>query len=226
MTTETAPVGHRRALVVRGGWDGHVPVEATDRFVPVLEKQGFGVTVSDTLDSYLDADAMAATDLVVNCWTMGVITNEQSRGLSAAVAAGTGLAGWHGGIVDAFRDAASYQLMTGGQFVHHPRGFVEYEVEFVPERSHHPIVAGLSPFSITTEQYYVHVDETNDVLATTRYVDDPDIPDLAGRVMPITWTRPWGAGKVFVTTIGHKLDDFDVPQVDAMIERGFAWASR
>ena len=42
--------GGRRALVVRGGWDGHVPVEATDRFLPYLKEIGFEVEVSDSLD--------------------------------------------------------------------------------------------------------------------------------------------------------------------------------
>jgi type 1 glutamine amidotransferase len=211
---------------VRGGWDGHIPVEASDRIVPQLEGDGFTVAVSDSLDAYLDADAMAATDLVVNCWTMGEITDDQVRGLAGAVAAGTGLAGWHGGIVDAFRATPLYHFVTGGQFVHHPRGFVEHEVTLVPEAADHPIVAGLKPFTITTEQYYVHTDPSNEVLAVTDYVDDPDVPGLVGRRMPVTWTRTWGAGKVFVTTVGHKMDDFDVPQVDAMIHRGMLWASR
>ena len=226
MTSEQTPTAPRRALVVRGGWNGHVPVEATDRYVPVLEGQGFDVTVSDTLDSYLDADALAATDLIVNCWTMGTITADQARGLAGAIAAGTGLAGCHGGIVDSFRDQTLYQLMTGGQFVHHPRGFVEYQVDIVPGRFDHPIVAGLDSFSVTTEQYYLHVDPSNDVLATTAYIDDPDVPGLAGRLTPVVWTRPWGAGRVFVNAIGHKMDDFDVPEVDAIITRGFEWASR
>ncbi len=212
--------------MVRGGWNGHVPVEATDRFVPYLREAGFDVRVSDDLDAYLDVDDLAATDLVVPCWTMGTITPEQARGLADAVAAGTGLAGWHGGIVDSFRTELRWHFVTGAQFVHHPSGFVGYDVEFTPGLGDHPIVGGLEPFSIVTEQYYVHADPSNDVLATTRYVDDPDVPGLAGRVMPVAWTRTWGAGRVFVTTIGHRLDDLAVPQVDAMLRRGMAWASR
>jgi len=44
--------------------------------------------------------------------------------------------------------------------------------------------------------------------------------------MPVTWTRRWGAGRVFVTAIGHSLADLEVPQVDAMIRAGMAWAAR
>ena len=92
----------KRALVVHGGWEGHVPVPvpASDRYVRVLKEAGFGVTVSDSLDSYLDEVLLAATDLVVQCCPMGTITSRQADGLSRAVRSGTGFAGWHGGIVE------------------------------------------------------------------------------------------------------------------------------
>ena len=211
------------ALVVRGGWKGHVPGAASDRYAQVLKKSGFDVTVSGSLDSYLDAALLAATDLVVQCWTMGTISGPQAAGLSRAVRAGTGFAGWHGGIVDAFRAEPAYSLITGGQFVHHPRGFVSYQVRPAAD---HPVMSGIAPFTVTTEQYYVHVDPGNEVLAVTDFVADPDYPDLAGTVMPVTWTRRWGAGRVFVTTIGHSLADLEVPEVDTMIREGMAWAAR
>ena len=216
----------KQALVVRGGWEGHVPVAASDRYAQALKEADYQVTVSDTLDSYLDQELLAGTDLVVQCWTMGEITGPQATGLSRAVRAGTGFAGWHGGIVDSFRHETLYQLMTGGQFVHHPRQFVTYQVRPVPGREHHPALGGITAFTVTTEQYYLHVDPGNDVLAVTDFEDDPDHPGLAGTVMPVTWTRRWGAGRVFVTTVGHNLADLETPQVDTMIKEGMAWATR
>jgi type 1 glutamine amidotransferase len=198
----------KTALVLRGGWPGHVPVAASDRYVGGLRSLGYEVAVSDSLDSYLDAELLAGTDLVVQCWTMGSISAAQVEGLTAAVRAGTGFAGWHGGIVDSFRDETRYQLMTGGQFVYHPAEFVEYSVR-----------TGGSSFTVHTEQYYVHTDPAIEVHAVTEFVED-------GTTLPVTWTRKWGSGRVFVTTIGHKLDDFDVPEVDRMIIEGLTWASR
>ena len=198
----------KTALVVRGGWPGHVPVEASDRYAGELASLGYEVGVSDSLDSYLDADLLARTDLIVQCWTMGSISSAQVEGLTAAVRAGTGFAGWHGGIVDSFRDETRYQLMTGGQFVYHPPAFVEYSVR-----------TGGASFKVHTEQYYVHTDPAIEVQAVTEFVED-------GTTLPVTWTRNWGDGRVFVTTIGHKLDDFDVPEVDRMIIEGLTWASR
>ena len=224
--SEQQTSGSKRALVVRGGWQGHVPVPASDRYADALKRDGYEVVVSDTLDSYLDAELLAATDLIVQCWTMGQITADQTTGLSDAVRAGTGFAGWHGGIIDSFRSETRYQLMTGGQFVHHPHGFVRYGVRVLPEHAGHPIVAGIEPFTVTTEQYYLHMDPAVEVLAVTDYEEDPDNPELTGVVVPVTWTRRWGAGRIFVTAIGHHMPDLEVPEVDTMIRRGMAWATR
>ncbi|HYO32113.1 MAG TPA: ThuA domain-containing protein [Nocardioidaceae bacterium] len=216
----------RRALVVRGGWEGHVPVEATERFIPFLESQGFEVEVREDLEVYTDADRLRETDLIVQCWTQGTATDEQVNGLSAAVRAGTGLAGWHGGIVDSFRASPDYLHLTGGQWAAHPGGFVEHEVVVVPERADHPIVAGLDRWQLNTEQYWTLTDGINDVLATSRFLAGPDTPWQQDMTAPAVWTRLWGQGRIFVSTIGHKLEDLDVPDVRVLTERGLLWASR
>jgi uncharacterized protein len=217
----------RTALVVRGGWEGHSPVEATDRFVPFLEEHGFAVDLSDSPEVYADAERLAATDLVVQCYTQGVASDAAVLGLSAAVAAGTGLAGWHGGICDSFRGSPDYLHLTGGQWAAHPGGFVEHQVEVVADRADHELVAGLSPrWSVDTEQYWVLTDELNDVLATTTLAVGDDTPWRQPVTCPAVWTRHWGEGRVFVTTVGHKLDDLDHPDVRTVIERGLLWASR
>ncbi|WP_219412615.1 ThuA domain-containing protein [Pseudonocardia nigra] len=214
------------ALVVRGGWEGHSPVETTDSFVPFLEKSDHEVVLSDTLDSYLDADLMGRVDLVVQCWTMGTISKEQLAGLRGAVENGAGLAGWHGGIVDAFRSASDYLQMTGGQFACHPRDFVDHTIEVVPEKTDHPIVAGISTVTLHTEQYWMLTDPANEVLATTTTASLPGDPWSEPVVSPAVWTRTWGAGRIFVCTVGHKPEDLDVPEIRSIVERGLLWASR
>ncbi|MEV7086084.1 ThuA domain-containing protein [Streptomyces sp. NPDC093085] len=228
MTSETSGgaggSGARRALVVRGGWEGHRPVETTELFLPFLRAHGYEVRTSATLDVYADAELLAATDLVVQCWTMGEITPEQSAGLAAAVRAGTGLAGWHGGIVDSFRGDLGYHLLTGGQFLMHPEGFLDHEVTPVAARADHPVIAGLGPFRVCTEKYWVATDPLVDVVATVGFAADEERSTPV--TVPAVWTRSWGAGRVFVSTIGHKPDDFDVPEVRTLTERGLLWASR
>ena len=228
----------RSALVVRGGWEGHSPVEATDRFLPHLTASGFDVRVEDSPEVYTDADAMRAVDLVVQCYTMGTASNEAVAGLRAAVAAGTGFAGWHGGIADSFRNTSDYLHLVGGQFACHPArdpehptgdpsdNYVSYTVDVVPEQAEHPIVAGLESFELYTEQYWVLWDRYCDVLATTTQAARPGDPWQRPVTSPAIWTRAWGAGRVFVATPGHSLDVLDHPSVRTVIERGLLWAAR
>lgn len=226
----------RDALVVRGGWDGHVPVAATELFIPFLRDRGFSVEVHEDLAVYTDADRMAAADLVVQCWSMGSITDAQAAGLIAAVRAGTGFAGWHGGIVAAFHHNA-YQQLTGGVFVHHPPGFVDHELTVLADRADHPIVRGVGTVALHTEKYWVLTDPLNDVLATVTFepgsqpapADGPEGTDSPWRrsvTLPAVWTRQWGAGRVFVSTVGHKLDDLTLPPIRMITERGLLWAAR
>jgi uncharacterized protein len=215
------------ALVVRGGWEGHSPVETTDSFVPFLKESGHEVVLSDTLDSYLDTELMSRVDLVVQCWTMGTITADQLAGLRSAVENGAGLGGWHGGIVDAFRSTSDYLQMTGGQFACHPRNFVDHTVEVVPEKADHPIVAGIpSTLRLHTEQYWMLTDPMNDVLVTTTTDARPGDPWSEPVTSPAVWTRNWGAGRIFVCTVGHQPSDLDVPEIRTIVERGLLWASR
>ncbi|WP_205687391.1 ThuA domain-containing protein [Cellulomonas endophytica] len=216
----------RQALVVRGGWEGHAPVETTDLFLPFLRDQGFDVLVEDTLEVYADADTMDRTDLVLHSWTLGEILLDELRGLRDAVAAGTGLGGWHGGIVDAFRQSPEYAQLVGGTFVAHPGGVVPHTVDVVPGRADHPVVAGLASIPLRSEQYWVATDPLVDVLATTTLHPGAGDPWHEPVVCPAVWTRRWGAGRVFVSTPGHHTADLEVPAIRTIVERGLLWAAR
>ena len=94
------------------------------------------------------------------------------------------------------------------------------------DRAEHPIVAGLSTWEMRTEQYWMLADGLSDVLATTRFAATAETPWRRDVVSPAVYTRRWGAGRVFVSTIGHKLDDLDMPPVRTLTERGLLWAAR
>jgi len=184
----------KSALLVWGGWEGHEPRKCVDIFAPYLEEQGFEVEVSNTLDSYLDEDKMKSLSLVVPVWTMGSISGEQERGLLEAISSGVGIAGWHGGMGDSFRNNTGYQFMVGGQWVAHPGGVIDYVVNIT--RPDDPIVAGLQDFRMRSEQYYMHVDPSNEVLATTTFGGE-HVPWIEGCVRASAtslrisrWKRP------------------------------------
>jgi uncharacterized protein len=226
------------ALVVRGGWEGHRPVEATDLFLPFLSGHGFDVRISDSPGVYGDAALMAGTDLIVQCVTMSEIEREALDGLRAAVAAGAGFTGWHGGIADSFRASSDYLQLVGGQFATHPGkepgarcgdetdNFLPHTVDLTPLGREHPVTAGLDDFELTTEQYWVLHDDLIDVLATTTHPVRPWHPWRRPITSPAIWTRQWGAGRIVVTTPGHSLDVLSHPSVRTVIERGMLWASR
>jgi hypothetical protein len=216
----------RRALVVRGGWEGHVPVPATDLFLPGLRAAGFAVDIAEDLDVYRDERLLAGTDLIVQCWSNGTLSARQSAGLRAAVAAGTGFAGWHGGVLATFEHDRDYLRMVGGVFLFHPEEFTDYAVRIEPAASAHPVVAGLPDFKASTEQYWVLSDALNETLAST-VVSAVDGGHGGGPVtMPVAWTRRWGAGKVFVSAIGHRVADLTGPTVHTLTARGLVWAAR
>lgn len=216
----------KKVLIVQGGWDGHEPKLTSARFARLLEKQGYTCQISDTLTALEDGDSLMELSLIVACWTMGEITENQVQNVSRAVAAGTGLAGCHGGMCDSFRQSTHWQFITGGQWVSHPGGDgVEYVVNI-----HHgssPITQGLSDFPVNSEHYYLHIDPAIEVLATTRFpiVVYNHISNKAVD-MPVAWTKFWGNGRVFYTALGHHDDVFDhSPNAQVMMERGMLWAA-
>jgi type 1 glutamine amidotransferase len=213
----------KKALMVWGGWDGHEPKQCVDIFAPYLREQGYEVEISDTLDVYLDTAKLQALSLIVPVWTMGTITREQEAGLLAVVKDGVGIAGWHGGMGDSFRNNTEYQFMVGGQWVAHPGGVIDYDVNITDH--HDPITAGLLDFHMKSEQYYMHVDPSNEVLATTTF-GEKYAPWIKGTVMPVVWKRMWGAGRVFYTSLGDVAADFTVLEARTIVQRGMLWASK
>lgn len=214
----------KSALIVWGGWEGHEPERTVSILAPWLESKKFSVTISNSLDAYLNESEMSTYSLIIPNWTMGHISREQSKGLRTAVMNGAGLAGWHGGMCDAFREDTEYHFMTGGQWVAHPGGIVDYTVNIANTRD--PIVRGLKDFKIKSEQYYMHVDPGNEVLATTTFSGKVgDMPWVKGVVMPVVWKRKHGKGKIFYMSLGHVSADFDVPEVFEIIKRGIMWAA-
>jgi hypothetical protein len=214
---------NKKALMVWGGWDGHEPKQCVDIFAPYLREQGYDVEISDTLDVYLDSAKMSALSLIVPVWTMGQITREQEAGLLEAVKSGVGIAGWHGGMGDSFRNNTEYQFMVGGQWVAHPGGVIDYDVDIT--KPNDPIVAGLSTFHMQSEQYYMHTDPSNEVLATTTF-NGEHAAWINGTVMPVVWKRMWGAGRVFYCSLGHVAKDFNVSEARTIVQRGMMWASK
>lgn len=213
----------KRFLMVWGGWEGHEPLQCVQIFAPLMEAAGFTVDIVNSLEIYSDVDRLRTYNVITQVYTMSTITPEQERGLLDAIESGVGFAGWHGGMADAFRNNPNYQFMVGGQWVAHPGNIIDYTVNIINHED--PITAGLSDFKMHSEQYYMHVDPSNEVLATTTFSGEY-CPWIEGVVMPVVWKRRWGAGRVFYASVGHVAADFDVPEAREIVRRGLLWAAK
>jgi type 1 glutamine amidotransferase len=212
----------RTALIFWGGWEGHTPERSAGVVRDMLAGHGFAVTVRPGTGSLADPD-LPRFDLVVPMITMSRIEKPELAGLLAAVRAGTGLAGFHGLMCDSFRNDPDYQFMTGGQWVAHPGNIIDYTVDVT--RPDDPVMAGIASFPYRSEQYYMHVDPANEVLATTTF-DGRLFDEIDGVVMPVVWKRRYGRGRVFYSALGHVADEFAVPEMRTIFERGALWAAR
>ena len=211
----------REALIVWGGWSGHEPERCAGIVAGMLEGEGFKVRVQNTTAAFADP-GLAALSLVVPILTASKIEKAQLDNLTQAVRGGVGLAGFHGGMCDAFREAVEYQFMCGGQWVAHPGDIIDYRVNIL--RRDDPMMKGIEDFDYRSEQYYMHVDPSNEVLATTTF-SGKHASWIEGVVMPVVWKRLHGKGRVFYSALGHVASEFDVPQMRTILQRGMLWAA-
>jgi uncharacterized protein len=212
----------KQALIVWGGWAGHQPKECAEIVGAMLREDGFEVAVENTTEAFADP-GLKELSLIVPIVTMSTIEKEELNGLCDAVESGVGLAGFHGGMGDAFRNEPKYQFMVGGQWVAHPGNVIDYTVNVT--RPDDPVMRGIGDFPYRSEQYYMHVDPSNEVLATARF-GGAHCPWIDGAVIPVVWKRRWGQGRVFYSSLGHVADEFEVPQMATILRRGMNWAAR
>ena len=212
----------RKAMIVWGGWAGHDPDLCASMMRGWLKAEGFEVRVETSTEAFLDP-AIRDLSLIVPIYTMSKIEKPEALALCDAVKSGVGLAGHHGGMCDAFRDNVDYQFMCGGQWVAHPGNIIDYKVDIT--RPDDPIMAGISGFEHRSEQYYMHVDPANEVLATTRFSGE-HASWIDGVEMPVVWKKRYGQGRVFYCSLGHRAYELDLPEIRTMLTRGMLWAAR
>lgn len=216
----------KNALIFWGGWDGHEPEKVSALCAELLKAADVSVEVYDSQSVLDDAEQLKRYDLIVPVWTMGIIDLDKVNNVLKAVEEGTGIAGCHGGMCDAFRDSVDWQFMTGGNWVAHPgNDHTRYTVH-ITEKSH-PLVAGIDDFAVSSEQYYLHVDPVVHVLATTRFPVAPGPHTANGEVdMPVIWTKMWGRGRVYYNSLGHHADVLEAKEPRELLRRGLLWAMR
>jgi type 1 glutamine amidotransferase len=212
----------KKALIFWGGWEGHTPERSAAIVRDMLAGNGFEVSVYQGTKILVETD-LSQFDLIVPMITMSTIEKEELAALVKAISAGIGLAGFHGTMGDSFRNETEYQFMVGGQWVAHPGNIIDYKIDVV--KADDPITAGIGDFAYRSEQYYMHIDPSNEVLATTTFSGE-HLDFIEGVTIPVVWKRRYGKGRVFYSALGHTADEFAVPQMKTIFERGALWAAR
>ncbi|HMR30656.1 MAG TPA: ThuA domain-containing protein [Geminicoccaceae bacterium] len=210
----------KRALIVWGGWPGHEPEQGAAAVAAMLRAVDFDVRVEAGTAALADP-AIRSLDLIVPVCTMMTAQKAEIENLTAAVEGGVGFGGYHH-MADAFRSESRYQFMVGGQFVAHPGNIIDYRVEVT--KPDDPVMQGIDGFAYRSEQYYLHVDPSNEVLAITRFSGEHAFW-TKGVVMPVVWKRRHGRGRVFYTSLGHLPAELSHPQARQILQRGLLWAA-
>lgn len=212
----------KTALVVWGGLELHEPEKGAHVVREILESEGFKVTVTGDFTA-LGGENVGSYDLIVPQITGGELDRENSIRFCAAIEAGTGLAAFHHGLATSFQGNARIRFLGGCTFATHPGDIITYRV--TPKVKDDPIMAGIKSFKHTSEQYYMHVDPSVQVLATTKFSGEHAFWKK-GVKMPVVYKSAYGNGRVFYTALGHKPAELDKPEIKTILQRGLLWAAR
>ena len=215
-------IARRKALVVYGGMELHTPRRGAETVRDLLETESVEVTLTEDYGA-LGADDIGTYDLVVPIVTGGSLDRKKGERLSAAIRAGTELAGYHMGLATSFRDCVPFRYVASCYWVAHPGNIITYRVDVT--RPDHPIMAGIESFKHTSEQYYLNFDPAVEVLATTTF-SGAFHPWRKDVVMPVVFTTTHGEGRVFYSSLGHTADELEIPHVRTILQRGLLWAVR
>lgn len=212
----------KKALIVWGGLELHEPEAGALIVRDILAGEGFDVTVTDDYTA-LGGDDIGSHDLIVPQITGGELDRENSIRFCAAIEAGTGLAAFHHGIATSFPGNARMRFLGGCTFATHPGDIISYRVD--PLVTDDPIMQGIASFEHISEQYFLHVDPSVEVLATTRFSGEHAFWKQ-GVAVPVVYKSAFGHGRVFYSALGHKPAELHKPEIMTILHRGLLWASR
>ena len=139
------------------------------------------------------------------------LTSAQEEGIYNYVAAGGGLIGVHG---TCWRIGERPVALIGGHANWHPP--VSTFTVNIAENDH-PITEGVSDFEVDDEIYMTAWFPEVEIHATAQY---------ANWSHPMAWSKSYGEGRVFYTTLGHGPDTFTRPSMQQLITQGVRWTSQ
>ncbi|HEV2295189.1 MAG TPA: ThuA domain-containing protein [Tepidisphaeraceae bacterium] len=193
----------------------------------------FEFVVTDDV-AHFDREKLNTYDAVVFCLTTGEIklSEEQKAALLEFVQSGKGgLVGIHSA-TDTFYKWPEFGEMMGGYFDGHPwnaKDTVTVKIEQV-----NPITApwGKSRFEITDEiyQFKEPYDRSKQEVLLSLDTDATDMTKKGikrtDKDFAVAWTKTYGKGRVFYTSLGHNDAVWKDPRFQAHVQAGLQWVTR
>lgn len=226
-------ITHALATIERLGWESGLydTIIRTDSQPitkqPILFETGTGIATGEQFLArnltYFDA-----------IFFFGVreidLTPEQRRDLLSFVRDdGKGFVATHAGAT-AFFSWPEFGEMLGGRFDEHPWGITDATV-IVEERAS-PIVAHLPASFVVHDEHYQLKDFSRDRLQVLARLDPRSVNLSAPLVhrkdgdFPVAWTKSYGHGRVFYSTLGHSRELWDTPWMQTMYFEALKWVLR
>lgn len=198
--------------------------------------QNRGASVDGGLHFPSSRELAGVDVLVIYKGDAGYVSLEDRASLDQYLRRGGGIISLHDGLCS--DDTPYFASIVGGAKRHGEVNYtLEAKVPYTIVDPAHPIMQGMSDFTITDEAFFLmtwsKAPEIH-VLATAVIDATPSAGTHKGEVVPQIWTyekqlapAPSAAPyRAFVWMQGHNYANFALPEVQGMLLRGIAWAGK
>lgn len=228
-STAGEPASRKRLLYITTTAGFHH--SACEHSIPIFQKiataAGLEVVASAKTD-LITAESLKGFDAVVFSNTTGgkrqfPVSEENLQALLAFVRSGKAFIGIHAA-TDTLGDYEPYYDMIGGTFSGHPW---TKRVRIDIEDPAHPCASPVpSPWYVDDEIYtFKHWSrEKIHVIMSLNVDEESNKGNRDDRDYSIAWCKPYGKGRVFYTSLGHKHSVWDDPIYQKHLMGGVLWA--
>jgi uncharacterized protein len=142
---------------------------------------------------------------------------------------GKGFIGIHSAAIT-FTDWPEYGEMIGGYFDEHPWG--TFDAPILVEDPQFPGMRQFAPSFRLKDEIYQIRNYSRDNLRVLMRLDatklDLKNPKVhrADRDFAVTWAKTYGKGRVYYSTLGHPVENWDKPEIQRMYTEAIKWATR
>ena len=200
----------------------------------MAERKGWALAFTDKGGAFNPRTLRQFDAVVWNNVSGDVLTLAQRAAFKTWLSRGGAFVGIHGSAGDPVYFWDWYpDTLIGARFAGHPRT-KQFQQATVRVDATHPLAKGLPADWQMTEEWYSFKSNprlagAQPVLLLDESTYSPNDPLMPGIVMgadhPLAWTNCIGRGRVFYSAIGHRPENYAVPQHVTLLENAIGWAA-